>query len=317
MISVIMGTYNEEEKDLEEAIQSILQQTYTEFEFIILLDNPGNKMLESILRKYEALDTRIKLVINEKNIGLAASLNKGIQLAQFPYIARMDADDRSFPKRFEIELDYLMKHESVDMVSANCVYMDEAGDVTGEKSGIPTTYQKIKKILPVGSSIIHPSILIKKEVLLEMGGYRALKTAEDYDLWLRMLTKGFVIESINEPLIYYRIRENSMTNSDKYLQYLMDTYLRGLYRERKKTGNDSFSTDHFEAFLVARNYYNQENKAAFEKANQQLFDALALIQQRKFGEGLKGVRYSFKEHKEVKHIAWNLAKYKTMNKLLN
>ncbi|MFC2672774.1 glycosyltransferase, partial [Limosilactobacillus vaginalis] len=188
-ISVVMSVYNERPEQVRQSVESILGQTYLPTEFIIVLDNPNQNDLKALLQTYDQQNDIIKLVFNRENIGLAASLNKAIKLANGELIARMDADDISEPKRLELELREL-KRRSLDLVSGNIVYIDESGSVTGKKSAIPEDERLIAKLLPYGSTIIHPSVLMRKSAIDQVGGYRLLPTAEDYDLWLRMIASG-------------------------------------------------------------------------------------------------------------------------------
>ena len=129
MVSVLMSIYNERIEWIKQSVESILNQTYKDFEFIIVIDNPEmdlecRKYLEK--RTYE--DARIKLIWNEKNIGLAQSLNKGIKIAKGEYLARMDADDISLSDRLEMELEYLNKTKC-DLVSTNKINIDENDNI--------------------------------------------------------------------------------------------------------------------------------------------------------------------------------------------
>ncbi|EQC58542.1 hypothetical protein N219_11235 [Limosilactobacillus fermentum MTCC 8711] len=135
-ISVVMSVYNERPEQVRQSVEAILGQTYLPTEFIIVLDNPNQNDLKALLQIYDQQNDIIKLVFNRENIGLAASLNKAIKLANGELIARMDADDISEPKRLELELKEL-KRRSLDLVSGNIVYIDESGSVTGKKSAIP------------------------------------------------------------------------------------------------------------------------------------------------------------------------------------
>ena len=111
LVSVIMSTYKEEEIFLRQAIESILDQTYKDFEYIIILDNPDNDLHIKIIEEYTNIDKRIKFYINKKNIGLTASLNKGLELAKGIYICRMDADDISISNRIENQKKYLEENK--------------------------------------------------------------------------------------------------------------------------------------------------------------------------------------------------------------
>jgi glycosyltransferase involved in cell wall biosynthesis len=124
-ISVVMSVYNGE-KYLRQAIESILQQTYTDFEFIIIDDGSTDSSRE-IIQSYD--DKRIRLVINEQNIGLTKSLNKGIRLAKGEFIARMDADDISLPQRFEKQVAYLDSHPEVGVLGTYANIIDHRGKI--------------------------------------------------------------------------------------------------------------------------------------------------------------------------------------------
>ena len=130
-ISVIMSTYKENIDDLKMSIESILNQTYKMFEFIIILDNPNNHIHEEIIKEYSKIDKRIKFYKNDKNIGLAMSLNKGISLAQYEYIARMDADDISLSNRFDKQVKFLQENPDISLVATNKILIDENNDIVG------------------------------------------------------------------------------------------------------------------------------------------------------------------------------------------
>lgn len=291
LISVIMSTYNESFDQLTIAIESILNQTYPHFEFIIVLDNPNNKEIFDLLKKYKNIDDRIRLIINKKNEGLACSLNKAADLASGCYIARMDADDKSMETRLEEQIEYMIKNE-LDVVSSNCIYIDESGVQIGKKSQIPILPNELKRILPFGSSIIHPSVLMSKVAFYNVGGYRGFRTAQDYDLWLRMLSYGYKIGSIDKPLIHYRIRANSISGENRFKQCLTSEYQRKLYKERFKNPYvDSFSYKNYESYLSDNGFYNNKKREFFLKAYSYFEDAFYYIAKKRY---LKGVINIFK-----------------------
>ena len=123
-ISVIMSVYNEKERELKAAINSILGQTYQNLEFIIILDNPLNKELQIVIEDYAERDSRIRFFINTQNMGLVRSLNKALKYVTGSFIARMDADDISLKSRLEDQLNYLIKNNA-DFVFAGIEYIDE------------------------------------------------------------------------------------------------------------------------------------------------------------------------------------------------
>lgn len=315
-VSVIMSTYNENENEIYSAVKSILNQTFSDFEFIIINDNPLSKKLEKFLYEISKLDQRIKIVNNTQNMGLAKSLNVGIKNATGKYIARMDADDISLKDRLFEEVSFLDNNPDIDMVSANCDYIDINDNIIGKKSAIPTTFSKIKKILPIGSDIIHPTVLIRKKIIEELHGYRNFPTAEDYDLWLRMLSTGYKIASIDKILLHYRIREDSMT-SNTFLLVLVENYQRNLYKERLKNKNDHFSPEDLEIYLRQNNYYNdkyrkkyQHYDAEFENSIELLKSKNVLLATNKFLKSMLGTKLNRKR-------IFNFIKYECISLIIN
>ncbi|WP_054778059.1 glycosyltransferase family 2 protein [Lacticaseibacillus saniviri] len=158
-ISVLMAAYNETDEQVNAALASIVAQTETDFELLLVLDNPTNEPLKALLTDWQARDERIKLLINPTNLGLAASLNKGLAAATAPYIARMDADDIAKPERFATQLTLMDAHD-FDALSTNAQFIDEAGQVVGEHNWIPETPEGLAQLLPYGSNLIHPSMML-------------------------------------------------------------------------------------------------------------------------------------------------------------
>lgn len=252
MISVLMSTYNETAEELHQSIDSILGQSYKDIEFIIINDNPRRKELEEILKFYEEFDARVYVIKNKKNIGLAASLNVGIEHVQGEYIARMDADDISLPCRLEKELEFLKKND-LGLVSCFSTRMDETGkSLPMDRQGNCFTLLNVNPLLPINDFIVHPTVLGKTSVFQEVNGYRALVPAEDYDLWLRMVTKGIKIGCMKDKLLRYRVRSTGISQSNQCKQYLTAQYIKKLHKERLKFGGDSFTKKNFKSFLLRK-----------------------------------------------------------------
>ncbi|WP_243293131.1 glycosyltransferase [Bacillus sp. FJAT-47783] len=298
LVSVVMSTYNESEKEIKQAIDSILNQTYTHFEFVIILDNPENAEILKLLTEYEKVDQRINLIFNEENIGLAMSLNKGIQLSKGEIIARMDADDISDKDRIKRQMDYLFRND-LDMVSSSCMYINEADEVIGSNQNVFTQPHQVNKILPLINIIVHPSVIIKKAVIDDVGGYRNFKVAQDYDLWLRLVTAHYKIGIINEPLISYRIRKESNSRKDKYKQFLIDKYQKQLYKQRLEKGTDDFSVENLEEFMKAHGYYDGKNRNTFNLAYETFQNAMELLRK---GNVMIGIKQLFKANTKHKYI---------------
>lgn len=283
LVSVIMSVYNETEEVLKQSIKSILNQTWKNIEFIIVNDNPDNYVLQEVLDEYCKKDQRIKILQNQRNLGLAKSMNLAIEQASGVYIARMDADDISALERIEHEILYLEKYR-LDMVGTNRIYISESGKEMGKPGKLPTE-RRAEKLLPYGDPIIHPSVLIKRRVLEEVGGYRNFASAQDYDLWLRMLTKGYKIGILDKPLLFYRIRSDSISQTNYYKQFLFASYARLLYRERKKkNGTDSFSEKNIKKFIQQR--YTEQRKKHFDRAYQCFNEGIKAWKNGRKGSGI-------------------------------
>ena len=183
MISVLMPVYNGE-KYLGEAIESILNQTYTNFEFLIINDGSKDKSVE-IIQEYE--DYRIKLIHNKENMGLIYTLNKGLDVANGKYIVRMDADDICLPDRLKLQVKFMEKHTNVGICSGNVISIDSKGKVISKKWWVGNNFP-IEWLLMWENPIAHSSVIMRKSVLMENKLiYNDKKWyAEDYDLWCKM-----------------------------------------------------------------------------------------------------------------------------------
>ena len=282
-LSVIMSTYNEKENELLLAVHSVLNQTYTDFEFIIVCDNPENSDLCSLLESIEQTDSRIKIVWNEKNMGLAMSLNHGYQYAEGKYIARMDADDICEINRFEAQMK-IMESLKRDLVWSSYSYIDEQGEALNET--VPFYEKKeILKNLPYKNIIHHPTVIMRREAFEKAGLYRDFPCSQDYDLWLRMLYLGADMQMMEEKLLKYRVRSNSVTSKKKYQQICTLNYIRGLYRERKRTGSDSYSYENYQKYLKEWGVGQPREEEAFSRANQLICEGKLALKRRKVFSG--------------------------------
>lgn len=214
-----MSTYKEEERLLRQAIESILNQNYRNFEYIIILDNPNNDVHKRVIEEYASKDDRIRFFVNKDKHGRTIALNRGIDLIKGEYIAIMDADDIALPNRLSDELEYIEKY-NYDLIGGITQVIDEDGnDLYGIKK-IPSNPEKIKKCLKYGQVIAHPTWLGKTEVFKAINGYRPIPLCEDYDFTLRAALKGFKISNINKPVLKYRMMVNSVSRSNLFEQYL-------------------------------------------------------------------------------------------------
>lgn len=259
MISVIMSTYKEDERSLRESIESILNQTYRDFEYIIILDYPDNDVHKSVIEEYALKDDRIHFYINEKNMGLTDSLNRGLSLCHGEYIARMDADDISLPDRLERQMKYLEKNH-YDLIGGITEMINENGSLLYSIKSVPTDPKKINKALRYSQCIAHPTWLGRKEVFEKNAGYRHMPLCEDYDFTLRAVLNGFVVSNLNEAVLKYRMTSNSISRSNLFEQYLYMSYITNEYKNNRIASVDK-------AYAYVQQHLNEKDSDKYLKAN--------------------------------------------------
>lgn len=204
-VSILMGIYNCE-TTLAEAIDSIIAQTYTNWQFIICDDGSSDRSYE-IARSYQTADpTRFLIVKNDTNLGLNATLNKCLKLADGDYVARMDGDDLCDPRRFEKEVAFLNNHPEYAIVSTHMTTFDENGDWGCIKT---LEYPQVRDFPTTVPMFCHAPCMIRKEAFLDVEGYtedKRLLRVEDYHLWYKFYAKGYRGYNIQEPL--YKMRDD-------------------------------------------------------------------------------------------------------------
>lgn len=243
-----MSVYNGE-KYLQEAINSILNQTFADFEFIIIDDASTDKTHE-ILENFKEKDSRILIINKEKNIGskgFIENLNIGLKNAKGKLIARMDADDISNPERFQKQLDFLNKNENIFMVGSSLQLIDENGF---ETKLLPTFSEDkdIQKNMFKNIAMYHPVIFFRNNRKIF---YREkMQFCEDYDLFFRLMTDNYKFGNIDKPLLKYRILKDSESRKgNKIIRWLFVEKAREFYLERLKTGKDSYDSFEPETIL--------------------------------------------------------------------
>ena len=196
-----MPIYNGSEF-LSEAIESILNQTYSDFEFLIIDDCSTDQSINQV-KSYN--DKRIQLIVNEKFIGQSTTLNKGLRLTKGEYIARMDQDDISMPNRFKKQLEFMVDNPEVDVCGSWLQLM-------GKHDGIlelDTDSERIKINLLTNQNLAHPAVMIRKSTLVKCNlNYNpTFSVAQDYDLWVRMF-EYCSFANLPEPLLRYRMHDD-------------------------------------------------------------------------------------------------------------
>lgn len=217
-VSVLMPIYNTQEEHLREAIESILAQSYTDFEFLILNDSPDNTSLESIVASYN--DSRIQYSVNEKNLGITPSRNKLIDMAQGEYLAVMDHDDISMPERFAKQVAFLDEHADVGVVGTWKVRINGKKDANNV-----IEHSAIEEELMLSCCLMHPTVMLRKTVLIETGVRyeESFSPAEDYALFCRLIGKT---RFANIPEILFVYRNHADNTSHKQRQKMYDADLR-------------------------------------------------------------------------------------------
>lgn len=209
LISVILPVYNGG-LHLEEAIESILNQSYINFELIIINDGSKDDSLITI-QKYAMSDSRIK-VITRENKGLIASLNEGIEKSLGSYIARMDQDDISLPRRLEEQCSYMLKG-NLDICGGDFITIDKNNNFL-RKNKVPKTDAEILITMVTNVPFAHPSVLIKKSFLIKNNlkyGLNGYRNGEDLDLWMLMYQNGAKFGNLHNVVLKYRVLDTSLS----------------------------------------------------------------------------------------------------------
>ena len=287
-ISLIMSVYNGEDY-LSEAIESVLNQTFKDFELIIINDCSTDKTHE-ILKRFEELDKRVKVHTNEVNLRLPSSLNKAISYAQGKYIARMDADDICLPERLEKQYEFMEKNPNVALSS--CRFMTlKNGVISSGGCGGKCDNESIKALLLVTNPILHPGIIAKADAIRSLLYDKNFTCTEDIELWTRFVLNNKRVEILSEYLMIYRLHDKQITETtlDKqknevikiqktYLSQLLkpmteeqeEFYINGIYF-RKNINVSKF----IEFYRWAKSANNKTNNLDKEALNYAFFEILA------------------------------------------
>jgi len=281
-VSVLISVYNGE-RFIEQALKSIYNQTYQNFEVVIVDDGSTDKTADIL---FNMKDSRTFIYRNSENRGLTKSLNTGLKLCRGEYIARMDADDVSYPQRFEKQVRFLDENPDCTALGCWCNRIDSNGQIHGAYDGRPTKPEDIKRQLLIGNCIAHPTAMVRRVSLVEVGGYNEKYAyAQDHDLWLRLSKRGQIC-NLNEYLVGLRFwPENITATKEKQqlecselaiqeaLQRRKDTELAtsGNYLEQESDWKPRFS-------IMMANYNNAEYIAeATESVLSQTFKDWELI----------------------------------------
>lgn len=248
-ISVLMSVYNEPREWLCRAIDSILNQTFSNFEFIIINDNPGSAINKPILDEYAEKDKRVKIIHNEVNIGLTRSLNVALRVATGEFVARMDADDISFPTRFEKQVSFLRAHTDYIACGSNAVLIDDK-DNQKEIITRPESDDAIKSTIFFSNPLIHPTLFFRRKECAGLEYNTTYKYAQDYELISNLAVMGRLY-NFQEPLLYYRNSPGQISTNKRAEQNRAAYQIRQHNIERYLSSTYGFQ----ETFQLSPAYY--------------------------------------------------------------
>lgn len=204
-ISVILTTYNEKKKYLFQCLNSILNQTFKNFELIIVFE-PNDSNYESV-KELALIDNRIIIKYNKVKLGFVKSLNVALLQSKGNYIARIDSDDFCELDRFEKQISYLANHPNVDILGTDLNIVDQDNRLIGARR-YKSNFEDIKKSFLFTTGVAHPSVMIKKKCFDDYGYYNeSFIFAEDIELWLRLLKHGCIFHNLNKKLLNYRVTD--------------------------------------------------------------------------------------------------------------
>ncbi|MDG3213261.1 glycosyltransferase [Streptococcus suis] len=208
--SVLMSVYHKENPTwFDESIKSMFEQTIKPNEFVLVEDGPLTKELYDVVEKYKTkYPKEFKVVAIEKNVGLGPALKKGVEECSNEYIARMDSDDYSMPKRIEKEFEIFEKYSDIGMVGTNVSEFIDSIDNVVCNVILPETNEDIIKFSKSRNPFRHPSVMFKKSAVVNAANYREYYLCEDYDMWLRMIRNGCKCYNIQDIYVYMRIGED-------------------------------------------------------------------------------------------------------------
>ncbi|KJU82297.1 glycosyltransferase [Candidatus Magnetobacterium bavaricum] len=206
-LTVIIATYKENVDYLKNCIDSILSQTYDDFELFVIVEPDETNM--DLLNKFTLTDKRLKVLQYPERLGIANSRNKGIIESRGAFIALADGDDYYNAARFERQVKFLKNNPEISVVGSNMYLVDEKNNIIGERT-YPEKHKDIKKQFLIKMAIANPSVMVRKTDFDEVGYFdKDLSKAEDFDLWLRFLVHQKKLSNLSDSLVYYRTPRNT------------------------------------------------------------------------------------------------------------
>ena len=241
-----MAAYNAE-KYIKQAIPSILNQSFEDFELLIVNDGSTDQTVAAV-QSFD--DPRIRLIHNESNQGLVFTRNRALKEARGEFIAILDSDDIAVPERLQVQYDFMLRHTEVALCSGHAALIDEKGIATGQQFIVPTDDVNMEVFF--GNPFINPAAMFRTAVLRELGGYRDFAPAEDYDFFLRVSEK-YRVGNLDQLLVYYRVHgQNTSAIKPAKIRKIETDILKDMYIRRGMPLDDRLLD--LQYLLYAKNY---------------------------------------------------------------
>lgn len=223
LISIFMPCYKEDISFFCAAVNSVISQTYDDWELLLILDAPNNIELKEKAKSFAKADKRINIIENEQNMGLVDSLNNAIDYAKGNIIARLDADDIALPNRLAVQIDYM---DDYDMISTNFSFINMDGQVIRTVKFPSNNEDVIRYSKEVADCMYHTTWMLRKEMYIDLNKYRDIGPFEDYDFILRGIKAGYRFYNIPDVLTLYRYNISGISSNNRIYQHLGSEYLR-------------------------------------------------------------------------------------------
>lgn len=223
--SVLISVYKKEKAEyLKRALQSVINQTLKPTEIVIVKDGPLTKELDDCIEDFQKQNSKLfKILSFKENRGLGLALRDGVKACKYEYIARMDSDDISKPDRFEKQFNYLQKHPETALLGTWITEFSKDENNPDTVTKLPCTHQEIIKFAKRRNPFRHVTVVLKKSAVIQSGNYRDFLWFEDYDLFVRILQKGYIAANISECLVNVRADKDMFARRGGW-QYLKQDY---------------------------------------------------------------------------------------------
>lgn len=234
--SVLLSLYHKENPQaLEQCFQSIWKdQSIQPTEIVLVLDGPvGEELNQCVTKWQQTIGKPLKVIPLSQNIGLGKALNKGLEHCSNEWVFRMDTDDICKPDRFERQIQFIQSHPNVVLFGGQILEFDQVPDDSTVIKSVPTTYDDIKKFAQKRCPFNHMTVAYKKSVIMELGGYQHHLFMEDYNLWLRVIGKGYEVANLSEVILYARVGNGMHARRKGYEYIKSEKQLLNLKKELK------------------------------------------------------------------------------------